>query len=104
MSKTTPNISELVVVQNFISPGHVYRVDATKYKAMKSAFLKVLPQKTPGLTGLELSKAVLKYLPEKDFPGGAKAGWWVKCVQLDLEAKGIVAREATKPLRWYRAK
>jgi hypothetical protein len=33
--------------------------------------------------------------------GDDKAGWWAKAVQLDLEAKGIVVREATKPLRWH---
>jgi uncharacterized protein YndB with AHSA1/START domain len=35
--------------------------------------------------------------------GGAKAGWWTKCVQLDLEAKGTVVRKTAKPLRWHRA-
>ena len=39
-------------------------------------------------------------LPEALFPGGATAGWWVKCVQLDLEAKGTVLRDNGKPLRW----
>jgi hypothetical protein len=33
--------------------------------------------------------------------GDDKAGWWAKAVQLDLEAKGIVVREVTKPLRWH---
>ena len=28
---------------------------------------------------------------------------WMKCVQLDLEAKSVVIREASKPLRWHRA-
>jgi len=40
--------------------------------------------------------------PADLFPGGAKAGWWMKTVQLDLEAKRIIAREKTKPLRWHR--
>jgi hypothetical protein len=34
--------------------------------------------------------------------GGAKAGWWSKAVQFDLEAKGVIAREPGKPLRWHR--
>ena len=38
----------------------------------------------------------LPQLPEQLFPGRAKAGWWTKAVQLDLEAKGLVAREKTK--------
>ena len=35
--------------------------------------------------------------------GGAKAGWWAKTVQLDLEAKGAIVREKTRPLRFHRA-
>ena len=47
--------------------------------------------------------ATKRHLPEDLFPGGAKAGWWVKCVQLDLEAKGLVVRDrGAKPLRWRR--
>jgi hypothetical protein len=47
----------------------------------------------------------LAHLPEEDFPGGAKAGWWVKCVQLDLEAKSVIERNlSSKPLRWRRLK
>jgi hypothetical protein len=41
----------------------------------------------------------LKHLPEELFPGGAKAGWWTKAVQLDLEAKKVIVREKTTPLR-----
>jgi hypothetical protein len=63
--------------------------------------LTVLPTKAPGLTQMEIRRAVVKHLPSDLFPGGAKAGWWAKIVQLDLEAKGIVAREATRPLRWH---
>ncbi len=69
---------------------------------MKKALLIVLPAKAPGLTQNEIRSGVKAYLPEKLFPGGAKASWWAKTVQLDLEGKGLVAREVTKPLRWYR--
>jgi len=41
-------------------------------------------------------------LPDDNFPEGATSGWWAKTVQLDLEAKGVVIREKTKPLRWYK--
>ena len=95
--------SERIAVENVMSPGHKQSVDAKKYTAMKAALLKVLPKKAPGITGSEMSAAVLHHLPEAEFPGGAKSGWWLKCVQLDLEAKGIVVRETSKPLRWYRA-
>ena len=96
--------SNRIAVENVMSPGHKQTVDAKKYNAMKAALLKALPKKSPGATGAEMSAGVLKHLSEVEFPGGEKAGWWLKCVQLDLEAKGIVLRETSKPLRWYRAK
>jgi hypothetical protein len=46
---------------------------------------------------------VLAYLPDDLYPGGNKAAWWTKAVQLDLEAKGLVVRAKTKPLRLRRA-
>ena len=73
------------------------------YEAMKRAFLKILPKKSPGLTVAEIQERVIAHLPEKLFPGGAKAGWWAKTVQLDLEAKGVLAREKTEPLRLRKA-
>ena len=91
-------------VKNVNVPGYTHKVDAIKYEAMKEALLKVLPKKPPGLTQAEMRKAVVPHLPENEFPGGAKAEWWSKCVQLDLEARGVVRREDTKPLRWHRAR
>jgi hypothetical protein len=66
---------------------------------MKRAFLKILPKTTPGLTVAEIQERVIAHLSEELFPDGAKADWWTKAVQLDLEAKGIITREKTKPLR-----
>jgi len=91
-----------VEVENVNHPGQVTRVDAAKYEAMRKALLKALPPSMPGLTQEEMGRAVLPHLPEDLFPGGAKAMWWAKCVQLDLEAKGLVSREPTRPLRWHR--
>ncbi len=92
-----------VVVENVNQPGHTSRVDATKYQAARAALLRALPDAEPGLTQAEMIAETKRYLPEEHFPGGAKAGWWVKCVQLDLEAKGLVLRDAkAKPLRWRR--
>ena len=96
--------SDRIAVENVMSPGHKQTVDAKKYLAMKAALLKALPKKSPGFTGAEMSAAVLRHLSESEFPGGEKAGWWLKCVQLDLEAKGIVKRETSKPLRWHQSK
>jgi hypothetical protein len=63
----------------------------------------VLPNTSPGLTEAEVRERLIDHLPEKLFPEGAKAGWWSKTVQLDLEAKGLVAREKTRPLRLRKA-
>lgn len=97
-------MADKVVVENVNVPGQTSRVDAAKYHATRAALLKALPDAAPGLTQAEMIAASKRHLPEDLFPGGAKAGWWVKCVQLDLEAKGVVLRDATaKPLRWRRA-
>ena len=91
-----------ITVENVNVPGYTTRIDATMYHAMRGALLKILPSKEPGLTQDEMRFGVVPHLPKDLFPGGAKAGWWAKAVQLDLEAKGAIAREATKPLRWHR--
>ena len=92
-----------VDVENVNHPGNVRRVDAAMYGAMRRAFLRVVPSRSPGLTADEIREAVLAHLPAKLFPGGARAGWWTKTVQLDLEAKGLLSREKTRPLRWRKA-
>lgn len=94
----------MVVVENVNVPGCTSRVDAAKYHATRAALLRALPDGPPGVTQAEMIDATKRHLPETLFPGGAKAGWWVKTVQLDLEAKGVVVREReAKPLRWWRA-
>ncbi len=90
-----------IEIENIASPGHTYRVDRTRYAAMKNALLSILPRKSPGLTVAEAKTALLPLLPQDLYPEGAKAGWWLKAAQLDLEAKGVIQRENTKPLRLY---
>jgi hypothetical protein len=90
-----------VVVHNVNVPGYETTVEAPRYEAMKKALLQVLPTHAPGLTQAEMFASVVPHLPAALFPGGAKAGWWAKCVQLDLEARGLVVRDAAKkPVRW----
>jgi hypothetical protein len=91
-----------ITIENVNVPGRTSRVDATMYQAMRQVMLEVLPAQAPGLTQDELVEAVKRHLPADLFPGGAKAGWWAKTVQLDLEAKKAIVREPTKPLRWHR--
>lgn len=69
---------------------------ATKYEAMKRAILEVLPKSKPGLTVADTKTAVLPLLPQYLYHGGAKAGWWFKAVQLDLEAKSVLGRRSTQ--------
>ena len=70
---------ERIEIENVLQPGKTYRVEAAKFAAMRDAMLGVLPAAAPGLT-----------------PGEIKA------VQLDQEAKGVIAR-STAPVRLYRA-
>lgn len=92
-----------VTVENVNVPGHVTRVDRAKYEAMRDAYLTVLPSEPPGMTAADIKAALLPLLPEALFPKGATSGWWMKTVQLDLEAKGSVDRSQTKPLRFHKA-
>lgn len=91
-----------VMLENANHPGQVRSADGRMYRAMRAAMLQVLPDKAPGLTQIEIQRDVIAHLPSELFPGGAKSGWWSKAVQLDLEAKGLVVREPSRPLRWHR--
>jgi hypothetical protein len=45
-----------------------------------------MPSAPPGMSPAEIQKAVLPHLPQELFPGGGRASWWMKSVQLDLQA------------------
>lgn len=90
-------------VQNVGQPGKSYTVDADKYAAMRTAVMAVCPDAPPGLTPAEIIRAVIPLLPADLFPAGNAAGWWVKCVQLDLEAKAILKRAPKSPVRLWKA-
>lgn len=91
-----------VRIENVNHPGKSTSVDAATYHAMRDALLEALPASAPGMTEGQMRDAVMPKLPADLFPGGARAGWWSKAVQLDLEAKGEVTRELSRPLRWHR--
>ena len=95
--------AEKIEIENVGQPGKLYRVDAAKYEAMRKAVLKVLPSTAPGMDVAAVIAAVKPHLPADLFPGGETAGWWVKAVQLDLEAKRVIARTPS-PVRLYRVK
>jgi len=102
VSKNGAKIVERTEMRSITSPDFAMRVDKAKYDAMKDALLAAVPKSKPGLTVAEVKERVLPLLPDALFPGGAKAGWWLKGVQLDLEARGLIARENVKPLRLHR--
>lgn len=94
--------ADKIEVENPNTPGRTEGLDRAKYEAMRDALLPVLPDAPPGLTVAEAKAALLPHLDENLFPGGAKAGWWLKAVQLDLEAKKVIARADGSPVRLYR--
>lgn len=91
-----------VEVENVNTPGRTTRLDAAKYHAMRDVLLTVLPNDPPGMKVPDAKAALLPNLNQELFPQGEKAGWWLKAVQLDLEAKGIIARAPGSPVRLYR--
>lgn len=91
-----------IEIENVGQPGKTYRVDADKFAEMRRAVLASLPDQPPGMTPAALIAAVTPLLDPSLFPAGATAGWWVKAVQLDLEAKRIIARAAKAPVRLWR--
>lgn len=96
-------MSEKIEVENFTSPGRRVRVDKAKYSAVREAVLKHMHSDEPGQTPTELIALIKPDLPQDLFPGGEKAGWWFKCVQLDLEAKGVIVRSPKAPVRLRKA-
>lgn len=91
-----------IEIENVNKPGKSERVDRDKYQAMRKALLAALPDAAPGLTVPDAKEALLPLLPDELFPKGATAGWWLKAVQLDLEAKGVIMRAPRKPVHLYR--
>lgn len=96
--------NDAIEIESITTPGRARRVDRGKYMAMREALLPVLPAKPPGITVAQAKAALLERLSQEVFPGGGKAGWWLKAVQLDLEAKGIIARGPGRPVRLYRCR
>lgn len=97
-------MDDKIEVENVNHPGKTNRVNRAKYSDVRQALLKVLPSEPPGMTAAASIAALKPFLDQSLFPGGAKAGWWHKTVQLDLEAKGIIARTDAKRLHLYRVK
>ena len=94
--------ADKIDVENPSTPGKTTHVDRAKYTAMRTALLAVLPDQPPGMAVPTAKAALLPQLPQDLFPAGQTAGWWLKCVQLDLEAKGLINRAPKPPVQLYR--
>lgn len=90
----------MVTVENVNTPGKTTQLNTVKYHAVRDAMLRFLAKDAPSLTFAEIKFAALTHLPENMFPGGDKLGRWQESVQLDFEAKGVIKRATTKPLRF----
>jgi len=82
--------------------GKPWRVNRAKFEEMRRAIMAVLPDEAPGMTVAEVKAAILPRLDQALFPGGDKAGWWIKAVQLDHEARGQIARAKGSPVRLFK--
>lgn len=92
---------DTIAIENVVSPGRTTNVRRDKYEDMHAALMSVLPAEAPGMSVADAKTAVLPKLSAELFPEGSTAGWWLKAVHLDLEAKGALAR-SVKPVRLYR--
>ena len=93
---------EKIAVQNPNTPDRTENVRADKYHDMRNALVRVLPSTPPGLPFAAIKEAAKPLLSPDLFPDGKTSGWWAKCVQLDLEAKGLISRLPTKPLTFVK--
>ena len=87
-------------VLNVNHPDYRGRANAAKYDAMERAMRLGLAGSS-GMTQAEVKEALRPHLCPDLFPGGKASGWWMKTVQLDLEARGIMGRSTTKPLKFF---
>jgi hypothetical protein len=89
-------LAGILFLQEYLNDQFEWQALLTRYEQLHARDL-IFDRNT------EVYAAVIAHLPEDLSPGGAKAGWWAKTVQLDPEAKGALVREPSKPLRWHRA-
>lgn len=71
------------------------RVTRATYKAYRAALLEVIPISAEGIEFALLSKAVEPHIDKKILET-TSAGWWATTVKLDLEARGLIERVASK--------
>lgn len=102
-------MTETIEALNVNLPGHREKLNKQKYQIIKEAMLKVIPTKKENENGLTVNTVIEEVYSmikttkdfEKMFPKGlGSVMWYVKAVQLDLEARNIIARlPKVSPLR-----
>ena len=92
---------DMIEVFNINKPGHSSFVRRDKYEEVKRVLKALMPETSPGLTQDEMAMLVVENVSETVFEDKSKSGWWMKTVQLDLEARQVMVREKTSPLRWH---
>ena len=90
-----------IEVENINAPDHKVKLNAEKSGTMYGAMMAAIGAEP--MTYSAIKEGVLPILSADHFPQGKTSGWWLKSVQLDLEAKSVLIRHKTKPLTWSKA-
>ena len=91
-----------IEIENINTPGRTNGSIEQNMMRCATRCLRSCLSEAPGLTVADAKEALLPHLPDILFPQGKTAGWWLKAVQLDLEAKGVIKRAPRKPVHLYR--
>lgn len=98
-----------ISARNVNHPGHRENLKADKYHIIREAMLSALSHEE-WMPFATLEDRVRAYLEDKDvpkslFPKPGSVRWYCKAVQLDLEARGEIERQARKsPLHLRRCR
>ena len=90
-----------IEVENVNAPDHKVKLNAEKYGVIYNELMAVIGAKQMSYAAIK--EGVLPILSQVHFPASKTSGWWIKAVQLDLEAKGVGVQHNSKPLTWSKA-
>ena len=82
-----------------------FAVTSEKYDPIRKAILSCTPKKKDGIAFDDLCERVGARVPKSLFPRAGSVSWYTKVVQLDMEARGEIARvSGATPMRLKRLK
>jgi hypothetical protein len=90
---------DMIEVFNINKPGQSSFVRKDKYEEVKRVLKALMPDTSPGLTQDEMARLVVENVSGSVFEDRNKGGWWMKAVQLDLEARNKRIRQMLEELR-----